>query len=210
MFSYLFPIIVIDCNLAAIDLVFVLDASTSVGNNFPSVLDLVRNTVTALEIGPAEGQVAVIRFSSDASVVIRLTDNSNEAALLAAINGISTTTEGSTNTAAALNSLLSDGFMGARPPSQGVPRFAVVVTDGRSNNAAATAAAAAALRAAVPQITVFAIGIMPAPGFLPLNEAELELIASEPSFVRTIAGFNAAELDAVTQVLRLQACQGIL
>jgi len=207
LFSCLFPITVIDCNLAAIDLVFVLDASGSIGNNFPSVLDLVRNTVTALDIGPAEGQVAVIRYSSDADVVIRLTDNSNEADLLAAINGTSTSTGGLTNTAAALNLLVSDGFIGARPPSQGVPRFAVVVTDGISNDRMATAAAAAALRAAVPQITVLAIGIT-----TNIDRDELELIASEPNttFVKTITGFNAAELDAVSQALRLQACQGIL
>jgi len=205
LFSCLFPITVIDCNLAAIDLVFVLDASGSIGNNFPSVLDLVRNTVTALDIGPAEGQVAVIRYSSDADVVIRLTDNSNEADLLAAINGTSTSTGGLTNTAAALNLLVSDGFIGARPPSQGVPRFAVIVTDGLSSDSTATATAAAALRAAVPQITVFAIGIT-----VFVDRDELELIASEPTFVRTISGFNAPELDAVTQALLLQACQGTL
>ena len=207
MFSYLFPdpIIVIDCNLAAIDLVFVLDASGSIGNNLPSVLNLVRNIIAALDIGPGAGQVGVIRYSGSASVVIRLTDNNNEAALLAAVNGIDTNTGGSTNTAAGLNLLLSDGFIGARPPSQGVPRFAIVVTDGDSDDRTATAAAAAALRAAVPQITVFAIGITAG-----IQRVELELIASEPTFVRTITGFNAAELDAVTQDLRLQACQGIL
>ena len=101
MFTCLFPITVIDCNLAAIDLVFVLDASGSIGNNFPSVLDLVRTLLL---------HWILIRYSSDADVVIRLTDNSNEADLLAAINGTSTSTGGSTNTAAALNLLVSDGL----------------------------------------------------------------------------------------------------
>jgi len=189
--------------------VFVLDASGSVGSaNFQRILDLVRDIVTALEIGPDEGQVAVIRFSTTllTSVVFGLTAHDNEADLLTAVSGIAFSNGGATQTAAALNLLVSDGFSGARPPSQGVPRFAVVVTDGQSNNAAATAAAAAALRAAVPQITVFAIGIGSA------DEDELELIASEPSttFVRTIAGFSAADLQSVTQALLLQACQGIL
>jgi len=81
------------------------------------------------------------------------------------------------------------------------------VTDGRSTSPTATAAAAAALRAVVPQITVFAIGITAG-----IDQDELELIASEPSttFVRTIASFDATELQSVTQALLLQACQGIL
>ena len=105
---------------------FVLDASGSIGSaNFPRILDLVRDIVTALEIGPNEGQVAVIRFSTSAltSVVFGLTAHDNEADLLTAVSGITFSDGDRTETAAALNLLVSDGFSGARPPSQGVPRL---------------------------------------------------------------------------------------
>jgi len=148
--------IVTECNLAAIDLVFVVDASGSIGSvNFHRVrLNLVRNIVTALEIGPDEGQVAVIRFDSTASLIFGLTAHDNKTNLLTAVSGIAYT-DGRTNTAAALSLLVSDGFTGAWPESDGVRRFAVVVTDGRSNNRVATIAAATSLHAVVPEITVF-------------------------------------------------------
>jgi len=196
--------IVTECNLAAIDLVFVLDASGSIGSvNFQRVLNLVRNIVTALEIGPDEGQVAVIRFGFTASLIFGLTAHDTETNLLTAVNGI-TYTGGGTNTAAALDLLVLDGFTGARPEGDGVPRFAVVVTDGMSNNQAATVAAATRLHAVVPEITILAVGI----GNVDLNE--LEVIASTPNttFVRTISGFNTAELEMLTQNLRQEACQG--
>ena len=198
--------IVTECNLAAIDLVFVLDASQNIGSvNFQTVLNLVRNIVTALEIGPDEGQVAVIRFDSTASLIFGLTAHDNKTNLLTAVSGI-TFTDGRTNTAAALNLLVSDGFTGARPESDGVPRFAIIVTDGRSDNQGATIAAATSLHAVVPEITVFAVGIGTQ---IDLNE--LEVIASTPNttFVRTISGFNTAELEMLTQNLRQETCQGM-
>ena len=51
------------------------------------------------------------------------------------------------------------GRAGPRPAADGVPRVAVVLTDGTSNNAAATAAAAKKLRDS--NVNVFAIGLGP-------------------------------------------------
>ena len=59
------------CNLATIDLVFVLDTSGS--NNFPRVLNFVGDIVNGLEIGPDEAEVAVIRFADKVSVIFGLT-----------------------------------------------------------------------------------------------------------------------------------------
>ena len=185
---------------------FVLDVSGSVGvTNFPNVLAFVRDVVSTLDIGPNAGQVAVITFNATARVVFSLTAHNNDLALLAAISAVPYD-GGGTNIAAGLNRLVSDGFTGARPPSQGVPRFAVVVTDGQSN-LAATQTAASALRAVVPAITCYAVGVGTG-----VDTAQLEAIASTPTstFFRTISNFSPAELATVTQTLLQQACQGMI
>ena len=185
---------------------FLLDASGSVGSfDFQNILNLVADIVSELDIGPDNGQVAVIRFASSASVIFGLSAHNNQGDLLAAIRNVQYT-GGGTNTAGALNLLVSNGFIGARPESQGIPRVAVVVTDGFSNNQAATFAAAAAVRAAQPTITVFAAGIRN------FNLNELVAIASSPSsrFVITIPNFNDEEVERLNQALLLEACQGIV
>jgi len=128
------------------------------GADFRSILNLVAEIVSGLEIGPDEGQVAVIRFGNTASLMFGLTAHDNQADLLTAINNIRYT-GGGTNTAEALNLLLSDGFIGARPEVEGVPRVAIVVTDGQSNSQSATIVAAARVHAAEPAITIFAAGM---------------------------------------------------
>ena len=133
-----------------------------------------------------------------------LTAHDNQADLLAAINNIRYT-GGQTNTAGALNLLLSDGFIGARPEVQGIPRVAIVVTDGRSSFRAGTITAAASVHAAQPTITVFAAGIRN------FDRTELDVIASSPSsrFVITIPNFNSEAVERLRQALLQETCQGI-
>ena len=184
---------------------FILDASGSVGRvDFQNTLNFVSDIVRALEIGPNAGQVAVIRFASSASLIFGLTAHDNQADLLRAISSVPYT-GGGTDTAEALNLLLSRGFIGARPADQGIPRVAVVVTDGFSRSLSATTTAAAAVHAAEPEIIVFAAGIRN------FNLNELQVIASSPSsrFVITIANFNSTEMRRLTEALQQGACQGM-
>ena len=159
--------------------------------------------VRSLDIGPGASQVAVIRFGTSASVIFNLTTYDNKTNILTAISGIAYS-GGGTETDLALNLLLSSGFIGARPESEGIPRVAIVVTDGKSNNAGRTVTAAAAVHAAQPKITVFAAGIG---GF---DLVELQAIASDPDsrFVQTITGFSVSELLLLTEDLRDETCHG--
>ena len=133
---------------------------------------------------------------------------------------------GGTYTAGALNALRLNGFtssVGARPSSQGIPRVAIVVTDGYSNSFSQTVAAANALHTAgisfaigisgantaelnaIAQLSLilrFAIGISGA------NTAELNAIASEPSYVAFISSFNSALLANLQQTISNEACTG--
>ena len=68
-------------------------------------------------------------------------------------------TSGSTNTAGALNTLLSEfsTVNGARPLQEGIPCVAIVVTDGQSNSPTATITAANNVHAS--NIIVYAVGV---------------------------------------------------
>ena len=179
---------------------FVLDSSGSIGTaNFQLIRESVANITTDLDIGPDDSQVGVIVFSSSTAVHFSLNTYSVKNLLLSAIAAIPYTS-GGTNTAAGLNLLLAQGFDGARPTSQGIPRVAIVVTDGRSNSRAATIAAAQAVHAA--GVTVFAAGIGNT------DATELDAIASRPEYVEHITGFNTEELQQLQEMLSGEACRG--
>lgn len=182
-------------------MVFVLDSSGSIGNtNFQKVRDFVNAVVNDLEIGPTRTQVGVIVFSSSAAVSFSLKTYSNRAALSSAVNSIPYIGSG-TDTADALYLLINQGFVGARPKIQGVPRIAIVVTDGQSNQPPLTAIAAKALRN-VSSITTYAVGIGS------VNKTELKIIATNENLVRHISSFDLVELERLQQDLQNQACTG--
>lgn len=179
---------------AAVELVFVLDASGSIGyKNFQKILELVIRTVKTLIIGPDGAQVAVIRFASDAEIIIHLTDHHNNEKLCKAIRAIRYT-DGVTKTNKALNLLGSVCFQHARP---GIPRVAVIVTDGCSDNPSATKIAADQVRNEVQGIEIFAAGIG---NFV---ENELKVIANQPSedFIIKIPNFTRKDMSNLTKAL---------
>ena len=183
---------------------FVLDSSGSIGStNFQKMCNFVDTVVNDLDIGPTRTQVGVIVFSSSASVSFHLNTYSNRETLTSAVNTIPYL-NGGTKTADALYLLINQGFVGARPKIQGVPRVAMVVTDGQSNDPALTITAAEALQR-VPSIMTYAVGIGSA------DITELNTIASTRNgqkLVRYISSFDLAELERLQEDLREQACTG--
>lgn len=160
------------------------------------------NIANSFTIGPDDVQIGLLSFASVSTFRFYLNTYSTKSAVLSAINNIPYNS-GGTNTAGALNTLRQSGFTssaGARPSSQGIPRVAIVVTDGYSNSFSQTVAAANALHAA--GIIGFAIGISGA------NTAELNAIASEPSYVAFISSFNSALLANLQQTISNEACTG--
>ena len=192
-----------ECNIAGIDLVFVLDSSGSIGStNFRTIRNFVNTFVNTLEIGPTRSQVGVIRYSGSAQVLFNLNTYSDRTSLMSAVSNIRYT-RGGTDTADALYLLAIQGFVGARPLSEGVPRVAIVVTDGMSNNPAETVIAAQALRQN-ELITTYAVGIGGA------NITELNAIATKPNLVRFIGSFGATEVQRLQEGLNERTCTGIL
>ena len=115
---------------------------------------------------------------------------------------------GYTNTPAALSTLLNEfsTVFGARPSHEGIPRVAIVVTDGKSNRGGgppATIAAANNIHAS--NIIVYAVGVGDS-----VFDDELNAIASNPDtqYVRRLSTFNVSELKELQESLNSEACQG--
>ena len=121
---------------SGLDIVFVLDASGSIGNsNFVTMKNFVNSITSNFEIRAEKTCVGVIRFSSSASIVVPLGSINNTLQLSTSITSI-VYTGGGTATDLALNHL-KNAFSNARK-SQGVPQVATVFTDGQSNSPSST------------------------------------------------------------------------
>ena len=188
--------------MSGIDIYFVLDESGSVGSiNYQLMKQFVYDTVNEFDIGSDETQVGLISYSSSAIARFYLNTYHDKATLLSAINALPFNSEG-TNPSAAINLLRTYGFTstnGGRPQSQAIPRVAVVITDGHSNSYTATVTAAQNAHDA--GITIFAVGVGSG-----VNNNELNAIASDPSYVSTLTGFDSSQFDALQTTIVNEAC----
>ncbi|XP_052087903.1 collagen alpha-1(XII) chain-like [Mytilus californianus] len=139
------------------DMVFLLDSSGSVTlQNFKTMLNTAANIAHHFQIGSQHTQVGVDRFSTTAKTMIKLNQWNNWFALQMKIKQIPYV-PGLTYTWIALDHARTESFSesyGARP---GVPKIAIVMTDGKSQNKTKTCEAAKRLRNS--GVNVFAIGI---------------------------------------------------
>ncbi|XP_065901690.1 adhesion G protein-coupled receptor E2-like [Dysidea avara] len=188
------------CDNAGIDLVFVLDGSGSVGSDrFQMIREFTMKIANSLTIGSQDSLVGVIVFSSSASIHFSLLQHTNATTLEQALNSIPYP-GGVTDTAEALQLLLSSAQNGRMGIRDGHPHIAIVVTDGLSSNGAATLADANALHAA-NIYQVYAAGLGNA------NLDELNAIASDPSLVFFTNEFNADSVADLTGNFTQMICQ---
>ncbi|KAK7466021.1 hypothetical protein BaRGS_00037422, partial [Batillaria attramentaria] len=162
-----------DTNEAEMDLVFVLDASTSVtARDFELMKDFVRDFVFMGDIDNGNVRVGVVVYSTEVHVQFNMNTYTTKFQLLDAIAEIPYH-YGSTNTADALNIVRTDMFTLGHGDRPGVQNVCILITDGLSNiNARRTIPEAEQAKAA--GIRIYAIGIG-----LP-DTAELDGIASTP------------------------------
>ena len=188
--------ICIGCD-SGLDIVFVLDASGSIGSsNFVRMKDFVKSVVSNFEIGADKTRVGVIRYATSASIVIPLGSTDDSLLLNNSITNI-IYTSGGTATHLALN-LLDIAFSNART-SEGVPRVAVVFTDGQSNSPSLTIQAAQAVHSTGIVVYSFGIGNN-------VDNDELNAIASSSSNVFVISDFSPGQFADKLLPLQTSAC----
>ncbi|XP_009583600.1 PREDICTED: collagen alpha-1(XXII) chain-like, partial [Fulmarus glacialis] len=188
------------CKNVHYDLVFILDASSSVGKeDFEKVRQWVSNLVETFEIGPDKTRVGVVRYSDRPTTEFDLGKYKTREEIKEAARNIKYY-GGNTNTGDALRYINTYSFSkeaGGRLSDQTVKKVAILLTDGRSQDYvldAATAAHQAGIR-------IFAVGVGEA-----LKE-ELDEIASEPksAHVFHVSDYNA--IDKIRGKLRRRLCE---
>ncbi|OXB70991.1 UNVERIFIED_CONTAM: hypothetical protein H355_012692 [Colinus virginianus] len=193
----------IGCKNVHYDLVFILDASSSVGKeDFEKVRQWVSNLVETFEIGPDKTRVSVVRYSDQPTTEFDLgkyktREEIKEAARKIRYYG------GNTNTGDALRYINTYSFSkeaGGRLSDRTVKKVAILLTDGRSQDYVLDAANAARQAG----IRIFAVGVGEA-----LKE-ELDEIASEPksAHVFHVSDYNA--IDKIRGKLRRRLCENVL
>ena len=179
-----------------------IDTSSSIGSShFQLIREFTANITTELiRISPGSS-VGVILFNSSAHLQFSLQTYTSLSSLLSAINNLSYSGRGRTDTAEALTLLLStaqNGVLGLRNDST---KVAIVITDGESDDQTATLSAAARLHAS-KIFDVYAVGVDGA------DLTELQRIASSPELVFFTDSFNITGLQQLQSSILPQLCNG--
>ncbi|XP_076459446.1 LOW QUALITY PROTEIN: uncharacterized protein LOC143292771 [Babylonia areolata] len=184
------PPVISGCDKAEVDLVFVLDASTSVTEpNFQLMKDFIRDFLFIADIDSGNVRVGVVTYSTEDYIEFHLNGYSTKADVFTAVDNIPYR-YGSTNTADALNTMRTEMFNPVNGDRANVPNIAIVVTDGVSNiNSRQTIPEAEQARA--EGIHIYAIGI----GLT--DTTELDGIASKPVEKNSFAVQEFSELRSL-------------
>ena len=186
-----------------VDLVFLVDTSGSIRDksppntdNFEIMLRFVNDIVQLFHIGVQKTLVGMIGFSNDAYLHFNIMEHTDIRSLSHAIIDLPYA-GGTTNTAAALELLLNsaqDGTMRFRP---GVPRVAILLTDGVSSDRQGETVPFAERVREVFQF-LFVVGITNE-----VDRTELKAIAGDPSRVFYSPSFDFFDqlLEALTRTL---------
>ena len=193
-----------ECEIGGLDLVFLLDASGSIGeDNFVAMKQLVKNIASSLTIGPENTRVAVIVFESGVRLEFNLNSYTNINSLSQAIDNIFYDS-GGTSTHLALQLLRESAvseLLGVRP-STDTTHIAIVITDGQSNSPTATAEEARKVHTDT-DFTVFAVGIGSG-----IGSDELTTIASRDDYVILATSFTTQEFQRLEADIRAETCTG--
>lgn len=145
------------CAEKAVDLVFVLDGSSSVGpKNFTVVQNFINGIVDKFSVSPGGVKIGLLQYSTSPRIEFNLNDHKTKKSVKAAVENVEWLT-GDTHTALALrethNSIVSPAFRKQRKRS----RFVIVITDGDPQDVKEVPAAVSQL--ASKGVKIFAIGV---------------------------------------------------
>ena len=133
------------CGTVPADIVFLLDASGSVGTtNFQKQKDFVAKFANSFDIGPRNVQIGVTTFSTAPHNQFNMNKYPAKANLVHAIQNMPYQS-GGTHTDTAINYITANSFKAAAGDRPNVANILIVMTDGQSQNKPATIAAAAKL-----------------------------------------------------------------
>ncbi|KAH7716262.1 Fibropellin-3 [Aphelenchoides avenae] len=165
------------CNLRGMDLMFIIDASGSIGGHaFDKARNFIETVVNGFDISIRKTRVGVIEYSSDTKVII--TFSGDKAAIIKAVQDMPYMND-MTATGDALRMATEEFNHHGRDPAKGFPFVAVLLTDGQpdwsnGHDADPQDALDAAEELKKAGITLFTIGIANA------DMSNLQTTASNP------------------------------
>lgn len=191
----------IGCSGAKIDLVFVIDASTSVREqNFELIKDFVRIFLSDADIDNGNVRVGILIYSTEAYIQFHLNKYTSRVDIYNAIDDIPYR-HGSTNTADALETMRTNLFTPANGDRSDVENIAIVITDGISNiNSKRTIPEAQLARDAGIHIFVIGIGLT--------ETTEIDGIVSKPLDKNKFTVTDFSELRDLKQSIFAALCEG--
>ncbi|KAM9308439.1 matrilin-2 [Gastrophryne carolinensis] len=189
------------CGEGPVDLVFVIDGSKSLGeDNFEIVKQFVNGIIDSLDISQKAARVGLIQYSTHIRTEFTMAHHSSAKDMKKAVSQMKYMGRGSM-TGLALKLMYEKAFSeahGARPRYLGVPRVAVVFTDGRAQDEVADWAS----RAKESGITIYAVGVGKA------IDEELREIASDPHEKHVIHADDFSSMGYITEKLKSSICEG--
>ncbi|XP_046340047.2 uncharacterized protein LOC124121112 [Haliotis rufescens] len=186
-----------DCK-GQLDLAFIIDSSGSIYfTDYITMLMFIQNVTRALDFGPDATRFAAIVYGTQSDVSFYFDTYTKKSDIVTAISSIKKD-DGGTHTYDAID-LATDRvfttYHGARP---GVPKVAILLTDGASSNLNRTVQAAE--RAKRQGITFFTVGIGS------INRQELQAVATEPNCTHVFVLDNFSEIDSLLNEMRKGSC----
>ncbi|KAM3723953.1 Cuticlin-6 [Dirofilaria immitis] len=163
----------------SVDLILLLDGSGSIGNEtFQMLLGFAVHMLRRINITDEGSRMGIIQYAEKPQIEITLNQYSHSNQMEWAIHRIKYLS-GATNTGTALKYALERGFQDAR--GGGIPKVAVVVTDGQSQDNVAEEAQ----RLRDAHVMLYAIGVTNL-----VNVHQLHQIAGNPARVLTVESFD--------------------
>ena len=191
-----------DCGLSKTDLVIVLDASTSVGeDNFKKMLEFCKDFLSNADIDSGNVRAGILSYSTGVKIEFQIGAHSTTADIQNAIDGIKYA-YGSTNTADAIETMASQMF-GTSADRDDAPNIGIIVTDGVSNiNSRRTIPEAVEARKKGIHIYTIGIGLT--------DTEEVFAIATPPHQENSFNVQSFDELRGLDQKIFSSICPGML
>ena len=162
-----------ECRNVKLDLVFVVDSSTSVREpNFRSVLDFIQRFLTFADVDGGNVRVGMVTYSTDVHIQFHLNEFYTKDDVMRAVHAVPYR-HGNTNTAEALETARSTMFSPRNGDRSSVDNLLIVITDGVSNiNGFRTIPEAEIAKSEGIRIVAIGVGLV--------DTQELDGIASRP------------------------------
>ncbi|XP_029385732.1 LOW QUALITY PROTEIN: collagen alpha-3(VI) chain-like [Echeneis naucrates] len=164
------------------DVVFLIDGTTAMRSEFPSIREMIRRVVEKLDVGLDNVRIAVVQYSDDPKMEFLLNEFSTKDEVRQAVAKLRSKGGNRLNTGRALEWVSRNIYQrsaGSRI-EEGVPQFLILVTGGKSTDDVSTPANQLKRN----QVAPLAIGSRNA------DPDELKLISLKPELVYTVDSFQ--------------------